>query len=1083
LAYNMYPAALPLPIAGGGSSGFFDFAQFAAGELAPPDALGRVNMFLRVVQIGGGANPSLTLRHTEGLDVTTVPLTIGSSSTFFFPGAGGSGVVTTAAILGQPVYRFQLGIPQDKIGDGTWSLQITNNNGDQRLYTWIVATSQAQSQQPWLFIAGGAGDFFARNDCQVLVNDMDQVDMELHNYGTAAINFNGGGADVVLGGFTVQSVPTTIPIGSSDSVTVQFNAPAGPGISSETWPVDYVHSPPAGAPGSATLQDSVELSAQHAAVEVVYVADASGSMAYTPEGTIPGAGESPRWQFMVDAVGNLMSELVGFASGAGKARVLMFPDISGITPAGPPADALTQRLIFDGDITPTLSADVDAALAAFNPLPGKAGTAIIEAVVAAMDNHFDNDPDAIARNRRTLVLMTDGSNTHGRPLSTLLPGGSHAGLLAARNINVVGVAYGRDDVTSPFHVDHALVADIAAQTADGATLIASDETTTSLNQAFTKAAASGLCVTVVIDPAGVLTDKAPHAYHGVCIGRHDRRVSFVVNWARNAEQPTIELRRPDGVIITEKDAEQDAYIIYDRGKHRKTITLLPKYLHKANKSNSAYGCWALHVFVGEKSRPPIPYEWGVLADTGARLKIRLDDETVFAGQPIDVSATFTVNGRPVDNAAITLRATVPTESRVNMLALAEVPEDAKKRAKEELKGEDVTGIDIKARAAVIGKVEFPPIKDTQRVITVPFKDTGEGVYRATLPSTAVQGRYELAIVGLADVNGDCVRREHASSVKVIPRPEPELSVLTFDTVRDKDIAVTTISVTPRDRFGNLVLVDPAANDFVAITSDDRKLKFRTPLYTDFDGTYRRQVEHHPDEPPRIDVRVGEVLLFDDVRVPADSKLSWMERVVQFDRGKDYKGTNKHPNPEHALGSAYQKAKDEFLSLGGGGAVLLGTKEQIFRAKEFMVFVHPDEPRRAYQIDVLAGADDRKPAWITLGKSKGESERFPMPPLSAPEPTGTPVLTKPGLTVPLKESLASRLSTIARPVAVVQPTPVAVLRPRPAIDDLLTRLPSTVKGWSVHAVRIIDLSNEIYGPTGKPSDTPGVSVRGIGYVPW
>lgn len=1083
MAYNMYPAALPLPVAGGGSSGFFAFAEFAGGELAPPDALGRVSMFLRLVQIGDGADPSLTLRYTEGPTVIDVSITIGSSSVVPLPGAGTSGVVIATRVAGQPIYRFQLAIPQEKLGDGAWSLEVTNNNPDQRQYAWIVATSQAQSQQPWLYIESGSGDFFARNACEVLVNDMDQLAITLHNYGTSAVNFNGGGADVVIGRFTVQSVPTTIPIGGSAVVTVRFDAPSGPGISSETWDVDYTHIPPAGAPGSASLQDSVDLSARHAAVEVVYVADASGSMAYTPEGTIPGAGESPRWQFMIDAVGNLMSELVGFAEGAGKARVLMFPDISGITPGGPPADALTQRLVYDGDITATLSADVDAALAAFTPLPGKAGTAIIEAVVAAMDNYFDNDPVAVERNRRTLVLLTDGSNTHGRPLSTLLPGGSHAGLLQARNINVVGVAYGRDDVTSPFHVDHALVADIAAQTSDGLTLIASAETTMSLNKAFTEAAAKGLCATVVIDPPGLLTKQAPHAYHAVCIGQHDRRVSFIVNWARNADNPQIELRRPDGVVITEEDAHNDPYITYDKGKHRRTITILPKYLEKANKAGGAYGCWTLHVFLGERAKPPIPYEWGVVADTGARLKTRLADETVFAGQPIEVSARFTVHGRPVENAAITLRAKVPTESRVNMLALAEVPEDAKKRAKEELKGEDVTGIDIKARAAVIGKVEFPPAKQTERVVTVPFKDTGEGEYRAVLPGTAVQGRYELTVSGLADVDGDCVRREHSLSVRVIPRPEPELSELRFETVMDKDIAVTTISITPRDRYGNLVLVDPAANDWVAITAD-RGVKFRTELYTDFDGTYRRQVEHHPAEPPRIDVRVGEVLLFDDVRVPGDTKLSWMQRVIQFDRGKE-KAANQHANPEHALGSAYQKPKDEFLSLGASGVVVLGTKEQIFRAKEFLVFVHADEPRRAYQIDVLAGADDRKPTWITLGKSKGMDERFPMPPLSAPEPVAVP--TKPVLTTPVKDPLASRLSTLARPVAVqpvaVQPTPVAVLRPRPGIEDLLTRVPSTVQGWSVHAVRIVDLSNEVYGASGKPSDTPGVSIRGIGYVPW
>jgi hypothetical protein len=1071
LPYNVYPAVSPTSIAGAGSSGFISFAQFALGEFDPPDANGRVSFFIRVLQLGGGAAaPSLTLRNVNGPNTVTVPLTVGAGNTTFFFSDATQGVASAIAILGQPVHRIQLAIPTGKVGAGTWSLQIGNNNAGAHEYMWVVGSNNAQSQQPWLFIESGAGDFFALTGCQVMVNDSDSLDIVLRNYGTAAISLNGGGANVVLGNFVVQSVPTSIPIGGSDTVTVAFSAPSTPGISSQTWNVDYVHTAPGA--DSPAPQDSAGLSARHARVEVVYVADASGSMARTPEGNIPGAGESSRWQLMVDAVGNLMGALVGFAEGAGTSRVLMFPDITGITPAGPPADALTQLLIFSGDIQAGLPADVNTAFAPFLPLPGKAGTAIIEAVIAAMDDHFDTDPTAVQRNRRTLVLLTDGSNTHGRPPSTLQPGGSHAGLLAARNITVVGVAYGRDDVTDPFHVDHALVADIAAQTAGGTSLIASDATTTSLNQAFSKAAAAGLCVSVPIDPAGVLTDNARHAYHSVCIGRHDRRVGFVVNWARTASEPTIELRRPDGVVITEQDADLEPEITYDRGPQRKNITLQPKYLGDPNDpANTRYGAWTLHVFIGDKAKPPIPYEWGVLADSGARLQVEVEDETVFAGQPIEVSARFTVNGLPVVNAAITLRATVPAESRVNLLAKAQLSEDVKKRARDELAGEDVTGIDVKARAAVIAKFKFPARSESEKVISVPLKDTGGGVYRATLPNTAVQGRYELAITGLADVGDCCVRREHNRTVKVTPRPEPELSALGFQTVLEGNIAVTTVSITPQDRFGNLTLIDPAVDDFVAITSDDREVRFRGPLVTDFDGSYRRVLEHDPARPPRIDVRVGDILLFDDVPVPVAQKLSWMERVVQFDAGKEAQpGVNQHARPEHALGNA--SGKKEFLSLGAGGVVILGAKELIFRPRELVVFVESDVELRPYQIDVLAGARDQRPRWITLGTSRGLTERFPMPPLTALTPVVSPIVSPIG-----------RLTTVARPTATVQPAPGAVLAQPRDLLGFASRLAIPVLGWSVHAVRIVDLSLDMYGTASQPSATPGASIRGVGYVPW
>lgn len=1087
MAYNIYPAVSPLSIAGGATSGFVSFAHFVLGEFDPPDANNRVSFFIRVLQLGpGGAAPTLTLRNIDGLHTVTVPLTVGDVPITFSFADFTQGQASAVAISGQPVYRIQLAIPAGKVGVGTWSLEIENNNAAAHEYMWVVGSNNGDSQQPWLFIESGAGDFFAQHACQVMVNDSDSLGIVLHNYGTAPINLNGGGANVVLGNFTIQNVPVTIDIGASHTVTAVFSAPNFPGISSQTWNVDYDHAPPGG--DSPAPQDSVGLSAHHARVEVVYVADASGSMAYTPEGTIPGAGESPRWDFMVDAVGNLMSSLVGFAEGAGTARVLMFPDISGITPVGPPADALTQLLIHESDIHPGLPADVDAAFGAYQPLPGKAGTAIIEAVIEAMENHFDTDPTAVQHNRRTLVLMTDGSNTHGRPLSTLLPGGSHAGELQARNITVVGVAYGRDDVTDPFHVDHDLVADIAAQTTNGTSMIASDESTTSLNQAFTKAAAEGLCVSVPVDPKGLLTSKAPHAYHSVGISRHDRRVGFVVNWARNASEPTIELRRPDGVVITEKDADLDPDITYDQGRHRKTITLQPKYLGNTKIPEAGrFGAWTLHVFVGDRAEPPIPYEWGVLADSGARLRVDVGEGTVFAGDSIDLSARFTIDGLPVSNAAITLRVTVPAESRVNLLARAQMPKDAMERAREELHGEDVTGIDIKARAAVIAKFEFPSKQKAEKVITVPFEHAGGGYYRASVPGTAVQGRYELTITGIADLDGCCLRREHTRTLRVLPRPEPELSGLKFETERQDEIAVTTVSITPQDRFGNLILIDPAVDDFIAITTDDKDARFRGPVTTEFDGTYRRVIEHHPERPPRIDVRVGAVLLFDDVPVPVKQKLSWMARVVQFDPGNEAKpGINRHANPEHALGDAYAKPKDEFLSLGAGGLVVLGAKELIFRPKELVVFVHPDEPLRSYRIDVLASERDEKPRWITLGTSKGESDRFPMPPLSAPDAVvKPPPVTSPSLpaaTLPLR-----RLATIARPT--VQP-PLTTLPPnwrdlvlRQPTKDLVLRPPTKVLGWSVHAVRIIDLSQAVLGPSKQPSATPGASIRGVGYVPW
>ncbi|WP_428269709.1 hypothetical protein [Haliangium sp.] len=1070
MAYNIYPSVSPLTLAAGGSSGLIGFAKHPLGSLDPPDGNNRVSLYVRVIQLGGSAvSPSFDLHNDNGAGVT-VPVTAnGSTTTFFIPGVGPSARVTAIKIFGEPVYRLQIEIPAGDYGTGNWSLSVNNDDAVSHEYMWVVGSNNSESQQPWLFIEADAGDFFTAHGCHVRVGDTDNLDIQIRNVGTTSVTITDA-SPLVLGNFELTGIPPSLPLEGSALVTATFTAPSVPGISSETWNVGYTHTP-AGADSPAP-QDSVILSARHAAVEVVYVADASGSMARTPEGDLPGAGEDTRWDLMVDAVGNLMGELTGFADGAGTARVLIFPDISSITPTDPPADPLTQLLIHSGPIDPGLPGAVDTAFAAQTPISGKAGTAIIEAVIEAIENHFDTDPDAVQHNRRVLVLLTDGSNTHGRPLSTLLPGGTHAGEIAARNIHVVGVAYGRDDVTTPFHVDHGLVADIVAQAAGGATMIASDVTTKSLNEAFTDAAAAGLCGVVLADPKGVLTEKAKDGFHGVFISRYERRVGFVVNWPRQATPPTIELRRPDGKVITEKDAKAEADISYDEGRQRKLITLQPKFLGDPDDpGNPNFGPWILHVFAGEEFKPPVPYEWGVLADSSARLQIDIEDDTVFAGEPIDIEARFTVGGRPAVGVAATIQVALPAESAVNALARAVVKEDDTKRAKEKLAGADVTGIDIKAEAAKIGKVKLPSNEQLGRTVTVPLVDAdGDGVYRASLLDTAVPGRYELGIAAILHVDGGCIRREHRRTIKVTPRPDPERTELIFKTALEKDVAVTTISVTPTDRFGNLFLVDPAVDDFVSITSDDREARFRGPVTTDFDGTYRREVEHDPERPPPIDVKVGTVLLFDDARIPVKQKLLWMTRVVSFTEGKEAKpGINKHDQAKAALCDATAKPADEFLALGAGGSVTLAAAARMFRCKHLEVFVHEDRPLRPYRVDVLVGRPRGRPRWVTVGKSRGITQRFRLPLVK-------PVPPKPIPPVP---------PVIVRPGPVITTGPVIRVGPRLGANQpgATAARPIAMQAWGIHAVRVVDLSMRIEEADGSACATPGVSIRGVGYLPW
>jgi hypothetical protein len=647
-------------------------------------------------------------------------------------------------------------------------------------------------------------------------------------------------------------------------------------------------------------------------------------------------------------------------------------------------------------------------------------------------NYFTTNLD----NRRWIVLMTDGAENSSviNSLTFVAPPAGSAAAGASLNdkkITLYGVGFG---VMGKAEVNLPLIDTLAAGSFGGGvptfSVDSSPTPALTLATAMRTAIKSGLVsASSPADPGGTLTSASPEARHRVLITPYDTKLAFVLNWTtENAKRMRLHLLTPTCDLITPESAGPiDSGELGFSGASRFQIYRIEEsYLrNKANPASPRHGTWTMVVFSDQLGPPngsdTEHYEYDVIVESRLQMNLTLDRTRYYAGDPIGISAALTVDGKPIKQAAVSLSLKAPGQAVGNWLAGIKITAEEFRRAEQqvrELTQKDTNALFIKAFAANTKKIVF---ENPARTSTIPMTDPeNKGVYSAVITQTSTPDKYTLYVtaVGMTD-DGVVFRREGKVDLQVGVRPDPVFSLvdIKYSTVlvNDRPILDATILITPRDRFGNVLLVDPAIDNTVALSA--RNAEFLGPLTATHDGTYTRSLRYPPDVVPVIDLAVSGEKLIPTRAITPVTKLIYVDKVVGFKLGAEAeKGVNKHSNPRDALGNILQKKPNVFVSLGAYGVLKVRVKGYSILAQgneDVTVFVQADEDPRKYSVEARPTGSRHK--WVMLGQAEG-TQSFSL---------------------------------------------------------------SKVRLKSASAIRITDLSGRIRNAEFKPGATPGVSIIGVG----
>lgn len=967
------PPIAPL-VVNPGATVFTKISQLA-GESEPPGLYSKM-MFIRVAAFGAVSPPTLFLKAGTG-----GPVEAGRNTAALFRGPNPSDYVGDVQLFDEThlppethnVFQIQMGFNEDTAEQ--WQLGIKNNDAVAREFTWVVAESEPKTAQPWIDISPGKLSF------EALVGDSSAQSIQVANKGTGVLNITSI-APPLPDGFALGSpLPLVIPPSRKASLPITFHVPDDPppdGRISTT--ARLVASPPdTTATDSAGHQDRLSLTATTQRLEVVLLLDASGSMSLDPTGDEPDGPADSRWGELSSATGQFLNLLAHFAEGRGRFGITRFPARVEQNPA-------TFDIAPMADI-PGLSgmSTAQAAVAAVQPDGDTPMGDGLDHVLSTATGYFATDPLGVRANRRWLILMSDGAHNGGThhprefiaPPKGIAPAGAS---LEARNISVFAVAYGIENFTD---VNHTLLKELCEGSLGGGQLRSVDQegtTATDLAAALRDAIKSALTTTASPrDPNGVLPPGSAEVRHDVLLTQYDRRAALLMTWnTPDAGRLRLELLTPLQERLTPENVGQGAFQDVDfRGDSRSQVYLIgPGFLDGGADSTTRHGTWTYCITTPADVAPgpgDVPagatgehYAYDVLVDSGLQLSVALDRTWYDAGVPITVSARLTAEGKPLPRASVTLSVSAPTRSVDNWLTSLTIPAAAVELAEQELAGRDSSPLLIKKRAAKLAGFEFDAAR---QLITMPMSDPdGTGVYQATFTRTSVPGAYTLYATATGTSDGVDFRREAKRETHVMVRPEPEHSLMD---IQQHASGMAEVIVTPRDAFGNVLLVDPQAVGGLQPTAPGTAFG---DITTRLNGTYAFPAAYDPSHTPAIGLLYdGQEVVSPQSTLPLGD-LQYPDRVFDFTPGAlDH--ANRHLEAEAVLGPLHLKESDRFVSLGGGGRLVVGFVQHVVVGgsdADVTVFVRFDEEPCAYRLEAFSMA---RQDWVTLGESTGVTKSF------------------------------------------------------------------------------------------------------------
>jgi hypothetical protein len=991
------PQTAALTVQPGAANAQFTAISQLTGASVPTGSYNKM-MFIRVAMFGGTAAPTLSIKAGAGVavPVTTSPTQVLRGPNPLTDYVGDVQLFTVGEAT--DVFQIRMGFDQDTTE--TWQIGIQNNDAVNRDFTWVVADSIADSAQPWIVVTPAALQYAS------LINEAIDQSVQVSNKGTGPLNITSMNP-ALPAGFTVgvlTPLPLAVAPAKTQSLVLTFTAPATPPLPGGviTGTTNLSAQPADTTAGTSPGHNQqVALTATTQRLEVVLLLDDSGSMSWDPLGTPLAVGDPhSRWGELVSAVGgttgNFLDLLAHFGQKRGQFGIARFP-------AGDPLNSATfdiEPMADIPDVAGMKKAHDD--LAAIVPTDSTPMGDGLDHVLATATSYFGTDALSVNADRRWLILMSDGAHNAGthNPLEFISPadGGTAAAgaSLKDKNIELFAVAYG---ILGHSNVNHQLMQQLATGSLNGGQELNVDETdpvtgipTTAMALAskLRDAIKSGLTpASSPLDPSDVFVIGPGEALHEAILTEYDTRVAFVLNWnTPDPERLRLELLTPNCELITPENAGQGDFsqVTFCGGDRSHMYLIDPGFLANADGEGGRprYGTWKFRITSpggiiqvakpGDAAELDVEnYVYDVVVDSTLRLQVGQDQATYFAGDPVTISARLTAGGLPVTGASVSVSTTAPAQSFANWLAALQVPADALARAQELLAGKDSTPLLVKQLGAQLAGLVFG---GGQQQVTLPMSDPdATGTYQATFADTSVPEHYTFYVTATGiTADGVSFHREAKQETFVLVRPEPELTQLDIRQIQPGLVGVTMI---PRDRFGNVLLLEPNTAGGFGLVAPGATIG---DLISNLDGTYTSTVTFDPAKPPSIGLQFGGGQVVPPAPIPVLGALHYVDRVVRFDQGQ-IRSANQHADPNAALGSVDGKPADTFVSLGAGGQLTIAIHGRVIKGSaddDITVFVAPDADLRSYRVEALAHHDDNNDHadnWVLLGTSIGVTRSF------------------------------------------------------------------------------------------------------------
>jgi hypothetical protein len=502
--------------------------------------------------------------------------------------------------------------------------------------------------------------------------------------------------------------------------------------------------------------------------------------------------------------------------------------------ADPPANFFLKR----GNAMPMAW---DAVINKANALVPGSATSIGAGINEGM-SQWKADP----KNDLNVVLITDGMQNTA-PLIT--PTGSGflgltpvAGLpqeLRKRFIPIQTIAFG-----TPAQVDQTLLTNMSFETSGISFQAINASTMFDVFGMTLVAILKGNTASMAMRQLDTLNGQGPSAAVPVTVDRSAQRAVFTVQWAPPSRQLLDLDVFPPGAVspavpTASKKTAQASIQAFDIGRA------------------FGPGAWSVRVKRDIKSAEPVPYTLNVLfLEKHLDYQFSFDNLHAVTGDSLGIHVLVDWDGKPLTGlpeGAIRVRVLRQPEGMGTILH--QTRREVQSGNTITPSGDILTPTDAKI-ASFKGQSLLERITPKE-VAVLTLTDQGKGIYAATFPGTIVPGTYvfEAVLDWDTELTGHVVREERLEE-NVKPRADRTTTDIAMSTNAS---GITTLSVTPRDHFGNYF--GPGYAPLVrARVRSGGELRNEVPDDQNQTGRYTFTIAGSPGVTPQVDVIVDGVFV-------------------------------------------------------------------------------------------------------------------------------------------------------------------------------------------------------------------------------